>query len=244
MSRFKNQIHSWRFNLAAFVGQQSICAVLKCVISAPSAQYPDKVRLCNNNNINWDIEKNVRICASYESGPACQAVLLPERHQPTEPVPKQLAENHHTNGFSEFSKVPENKSTVSELIRLLLQISSDKFNGFIPVDKLQVTYSASSGPGGQNVNKVHTKCDVRFKVEDVSWLPAATKGRILSEFSHKLTKDGYYVIRSDLTRFRHMNLADALEKLRVFIRELEVEQKQPSAETVEKHKRRWEDYSL
>lgn len=120
----------------------------------------------------------------------------------------------------------------------LLQISSDKFNGYIPVDKLDITYSASSGPGGQNVNKVHTKCDVRFKVEDVAWLPAATKSKILQEYNHRLTKEGYYVVRSDLTRFRHMNLADALEKLRNFIRELEKEQKQPDVETVERHKRR------
>lgn len=123
------------------------------------------------------------------------------------------------------------------------QVSTDKFNGFIPVDKLDITYSASSGPGGQNVNKVHTKCDVRFKVEDVSWLPAATKNKILTEYHNRLTKDGYYVVRSDLTRFRHMNLADALEKLRTFIRELEKEQKQPDVETVEKHKRRMETES-
>lgn len=120
----------------------------------------------------------------------------------------------------------------------LFQVSGDKFNGFIPVDKLDVTYSASSGPGGLNVNKVHTKCDVRFKVAEVTWLSTATKSKILQEYNHRLTKDGYYVVRSDLTRFRHMNLADALEKLRNFIRELEVEQKEPDVETVEKHKRR------
>lgn len=132
---------------------------------------------------------------------------------------------------------------IPPLTHPVLQISTDKFNGYIPVDKLDITYSASSGPGGQNVNKVHTKCDVRFKVADVAWLPAATKSKLLQEFSHRLTKDGYYVVRSDLTRFRHMNLADALEKLRNFIRELEKEQKQPAVETVEKHKRRMEKES-
>lgn len=106
------------------------------------------------------------------------------------------------------------------------------------MDKLDITYSASSGPGGQNVNKVHTKCDVRFRVQDVTWLSATTKSKILAEYNHRLTKDGYFVVRSDLTRFRHMNLADALEKLRAFIRDMELEQKQPDVETVEKHKRR------
>ena len=74
-------------------------------------------------------------------------------------------------------------------------------------------------------------------------IPEATKNKILNEFSHRLTKDGYYVVRSDLTRFRHMNLADALEKLRNFIRELETEKKQPDVETVQKHKRRMEQES-
>lgn len=119
------------------------------------------------------------------------------------------------------------------------QISSDKFNGVIPLDKLDITYSGSSGPGGQNVNKVHTKCDVRFKVADVTWIPAATKAKFLAEHQHRLTKEGYYVVKSDLTRFRHMNLADALEKLRNLIRNLEREEKQPDVETVEKHKRRY-----
>lgn len=90
------------------------------------------------------------------------------------------------------------------------------------------------------MNKVHTKCDVRFKVQDVTWLPEATKSKLLAEYSHRLTKEGYYVVRSDLTRFRHMNMADALEKLRAFIRELEVEQKQPDVETVQRHQRRCE----
>lgn len=142
-----------------------------------------------------------------------------------------------TPSISVSFRRPFNSSTHAPSVPLF-QVSTDKFNGYIPVDKLDVTYSASSGPGGQNVNKVHTKCDVRFKVQDVSWLPAGTKSKILNEYGHKLTKEGYYVVRSDLTRFRHMNLADALEKLRAFIRDLEVEQKEPSVETVEKHRRR------
>lgn len=32
--------------------------------------------------------------------------------------------------------------------------SKEKFDGFIPINRLEITYSASSGPGGQNVNKV------------------------------------------------------------------------------------------
>lgn len=110
------------------------------------------------------------------------------------------------------------------------------------MDQLDITYSASSGPGGQNVNKVHTKCDVRFRVADATWFSPATKAKFQAEHQHRLTKDGYYVVRSDLTRFRHLNLADALEKLRNFIRDLEREDKHPDEETIERHKRRQAKY--
>jgi protein subunit release factor B len=35
------------------------------------------------------------------------------------------------------------------------------FSGYIPVKELKLTYSTSSGPGGQNVNRVATKVDLR-----------------------------------------------------------------------------------
>ncbi|KAI8854756.1 hypothetical protein BC829DRAFT_439036 [Chytridium lagenaria] len=41
----------------------------------------------------------------------------------------------------------------------------------IPVDKLEISFSRSSGPGGQNVNKVNTKVDLRFEPSDADWLP-------------------------------------------------------------------------
>lgn len=104
---------------------------------------------------------------------------------------------------------------------------------------LEITYSSSSGPGGQNVNKLETKCDLRFKVNSVNWLSDETKTKLQQQHRNRITKDGYFVIKSDLTRYRHMNLADALEKLRNFIRDLEREQRPPSEETVEKHKRRY-----
>lgn len=45
----------------------------------------------------------------------------------------------------------------SECTNALLQSPdpNERFNGFIPIEKLDITYSASSGPGGQNVNKVN-----------------------------------------------------------------------------------------
>ncbi|XP_020807204.1 peptidyl-tRNA hydrolase ICT1, mitochondrial [Drosophila serrata] len=119
--------------------------------------------------------------------------------------------------------------------------SNNKFNGFIPMDKVEITYSRSSGPGGQHVNTVNTKVDLRFKLAEAEWIPEQTRQKLLKELANRITKDGYFYIKSDLTRSQQMNLADALEKLRTIIRSQEVvEAAPPSEETLEKLRRRQE----
>ncbi|KAH8378182.1 hypothetical protein KR093_009888 [Drosophila rubida] len=118
--------------------------------------------------------------------------------------------------------------------------SGDKFNGYIPMDKLEISYSRSSGPGGQHVNTVNTKVDIRFKLAEAEWIPAKTREKLLQVLANKINKEGYYFIKSDLTRSQQMNLADALEKLRAVIRAQEVEAAAPSEETLETLRRRQE----
>lgn len=60
----------------------------------------------------------------------------------------------------------------------------EKFNGVIPLDKLKITYSRSSGPGGQNVNKVDTKVDLRFHVKTSEWIPQQVRELLLVEVSY------------------------------------------------------------
>ena len=47
------------------------------------------------------------------------------------------------------------------------------------MNAVSVTYSRSSGPGGQNVNKVDTKVDLRFHVKTSNWIPEAVREKIL-----------------------------------------------------------------
>jgi len=57
------------------------------------------------------------------------------------------------------------------------------------VEELEITYSTSSGPGGQNVNKVNTKVDLRFKVESAQWLNEEIRQKlidIVSDTENKL----------------------------------------------------------
>lgn len=118
---------------------------------------------------------------------------------------------------------------------------SEKFNGFIPMNEIEVTYSRSSGPGGQNVNMVNTKVDLRFKFDKVTFIPEEAKKRLMEEYKHRVTKDGYFVIKSELTRYQTLNLADALEKLRTLIRAAETPvKKELSPETASSIKKRIE----
>jgi len=122
------------------------------------------------------------------------------------------------------------------------QISSDNklFTGYIPVEELEITYSMSSGPGGQNVNKVNTKVDLRFKLETAKWLNDEVRRKLINANLNRLTKEGYLVIRSEKTRSQQLNLADAVERLRSLIWKAVEPEPQQSEETVEKIRRRME----
>ena len=83
--------------------------------------------------------------------------------------------------------------------------TSSLFNGIIPIKELDLTYSGSSAPGGQNVNKNSTKVEARFKLETASWLSNEAKDILKEKWTGQLTKDGYFVVKSERTRSRHLN---------------------------------------
>jgi ribosome-associated protein len=84
----------------------------------------------------------------------------------------------------------------------------------VPPDELSWTSVRASGPGGQNVNKVASKVELRFDLPRSRVLPEEMKSRLASLASGRLDADGRIVIVSQKTRDRERNLEDALEKLR------------------------------
>ncbi|KAI4457181.1 rna-binding protein luc7-related [Holotrichia oblita] len=116
----------------------------------------------------------------------------------------------------------------------------EKFSGYLPIEKLDITYSRSTGPGGQNVNKINTKVDLRFHLKSADWLREDIKEKLAVKYYNKITKEGFIVFKSDVTRSQQLNVADCLEKLRCAIRECLYEKPAPSEETLEKIRRRRE----
>jgi ribosome-associated protein len=89
----------------------------------------------------------------------------------------------------------------------------------IPLAEFQFTFARSSGPGGQNVNKVNTKALLRWPVVDSPSLPDAVRHRLLSRQRRRITTEGDLLIVSQRFRDAGRNVADCLERLRVMLLE-------------------------
>ena len=81
------------------------------------------------------------------------------------------------------------------------------------MDRLQFRFTTSSGAGGQNVNKVATRAEVRFHVASAEWLVPEVRGRLGEQQSSRMNQRGELIISSQEHRTQARNRARCIEKL-------------------------------
>jgi ribosome-associated protein len=88
----------------------------------------------------------------------------------------------------------------------------------IPLDELHFSYARSSGPGGQNVNKVNSKAILHWNVTTSPSLPEAVRRRMLEQQKTRINNDGELLITSERHRDLSLNKQDCLEKLSTMLK--------------------------
>ena len=87
----------------------------------------------------------------------------------------------------------------------------------IPDQELEERFVRSSGPGGQNVNKVSTAVELRFDVARSPSLPEPVRERLLARRDRRITDDGVLVLSAQRFRTQDRNREDARERLAAVI---------------------------
>jgi len=101
------------------------------------------------------------------------------------------------------------------MIRITPHIALDE-------SELDESFIRSSGPGGQNVNKLSTAVQLRFDVRHSPSLTDEVRTRLERLAGRRLTREGVLVITAQSHRTQERNRADALERLVELIRQAAV----------------------
>ncbi len=116
----------------------------------------------------------------------------------------------------------------------------------IPAAALSFRAVRSSGPGGQNVNKVASRVELRVDLSRVEGLSAQARARLERASASRRDSRGRLLLTSQRTRDQHRNLEDAREKARRLVARALVEPRlrRPSRPTAQSRHRRLAEKKL
>lgn len=97
------------------------------------------------------------------------------------------------------------------------------------ISELEFSSSRSSGPGGQNVNKVNTKVSLRWNVRESQILTLEEKELLLQKLAPRLTTEGVLLLTSQEKRSQLQNKEEVLRKLNDLLKKAFIKKKKRKA---------------
>src|SRR5206468_9968377 len=113
----------------------------------------------------------------------------------------------------------------------------------VPPGALTISAARASGPGGQNMNKVATKIDLRVDLGGIEGLSEAARARLQLLAAYRLDAEGRLVVTSQATRNQARNLEDARARVADLIRSALItpRRRRPTRATLGARRRRLDD---